>query len=169
MNSLCKKIEIIRQELDLENISSIQEKMMTDWIKTFQFSLLHRPDIFQNRVHINDLESFWRYAKENLAKHHGMNADEFSLYIKEMEWCFNNRNKNRFNILVDYLLEKSHIWLIYGLLIEGNLIYNYLVWSNILKIFFGYGLIILIIGKIITVAVKYKNPRCINFIPLIVA
>ena len=39
----------------------------------------------------------------------GMKANKFPLYIKEMEWCFNNRNKNRSNILVSYLLEKLHI------------------------------------------------------------
>ena len=35
-----------------------------------------------------------------------MKTDKFPSYIKEMDWYFNNRNKNRFDILVDYLLEK---------------------------------------------------------------
>ena len=70
----------------------------------------HSKIFTHGRVHINGLEGFWRYVKQNLAKHHGMKDDKFPLYIKEMEWCFNNRDKNRFNILVDYLLEKSRVY-----------------------------------------------------------
>ena len=54
----------------------------------------HSKIFVHGRVHINGLESFWSYAKQNLVKHHGMKVDKFPLYIKEMEWCFNNRNKN---------------------------------------------------------------------------
>ena len=70
----------------------------------------HNKIFVHGRVHINGLEGFWSYAKQNLAKHHGMKADKFPSYIKEMKWRFNNRDKNRFNILVDYLLEKSRAY-----------------------------------------------------------
>ena len=45
----------------------------------------HSKIFAHGRVHINGLEGFWRYAKQNLAKHHGMKADKFPLYAKEME------------------------------------------------------------------------------------
>lgn len=35
-------------------------------------------------VYINGIEGFWSYAKENMAKHHGVSPEKFLLYIKEM-------------------------------------------------------------------------------------
>ena len=40
----------------------------------------------KGKVHINGIEGFWSYAKQNLAKHHGMKPDKFPMHIKEMEW-----------------------------------------------------------------------------------
>ena len=44
-------------------------------------------------VYINGIEGFWSFAKENMAKHH-----KFLLYIKEMEWRYNNRDEDTFSI-----------------------------------------------------------------------
>ena len=55
----------------------------------------------KDKVHINGIEGFWSYAKQNLAKHHGMKPDKFPMYIKEMEWRYNN--KDRFMLLLNYL------------------------------------------------------------------
>lgn len=41
---------------------------------------------------INGIEGFWGYAKERLLKHHGMSADNFLLYLKEIEFRFNHRH-----------------------------------------------------------------------------
>lgn len=51
------------------------------------------------RVYINGLEGFWSYAKERLIKHHGVSKEKFPLYLKEMEFRYNNRDKNIFNLL----------------------------------------------------------------------
>ncbi len=33
-------------------------------------------------VYINGIEGFWSFAKENMAKHHGVSLGKFLLYIK---------------------------------------------------------------------------------------
>ena len=47
--------------------------------------------------HINGLEGFWSYAKERFRKYHGVNKQNYVLYLKEMEFRFNNRKTNIFN------------------------------------------------------------------------
>ena len=49
------------------------------------------------RNHINGIEGFWSYAKERFHKYHGINKRNYPLYLKEMEFRFNNRNKDIFN------------------------------------------------------------------------
>ncbi len=51
-------------------------------------------------VYINGIEGFWSFAKENMAKHHGVSPEKFLLYIKEMEWRYNNRDGRYFLIIV---------------------------------------------------------------------
>ena len=55
-------------------------------------------------VYINGIEGFWSFAKENMAKHHGVSPGKFLLYIKEMEWRYNNRDEDAFSLLLDYVL-----------------------------------------------------------------
>ena len=55
-------------------------------------------------VYINGIEGFWSFAKENMAKHHGVSPGKFLLYIKEMEWRYNNRDYNLFDLLLKYML-----------------------------------------------------------------
>jgi transposase len=50
------------------------------------------------------VEGFWSFAKERLIKHHGISKNKFLLYIKEMEWRYNNRDYNLFDLLVKYML-----------------------------------------------------------------
>jgi len=38
------------------------------------------------------------------AKHHGVSPSKFLLYIKEMEWRYNNRDEDTFSLLLDYML-----------------------------------------------------------------
>lgn len=40
---------------------------------------------------INGIEGFWAYAKERLAKHHGVSPNHFLFYLKETEYRFNHR------------------------------------------------------------------------------
>jgi len=57
------------------------------------------------RVYINGLEGFWSWAKERLIKHHGVSKTRFPLYLKELEFRYNNRNKNLFEIVLQFLTE----------------------------------------------------------------
>lgn len=59
----------------------------------------HSKRFSTGKVYINGLEGFWSYAKERLIKHHGVSKEKFPLYLKEMEFRYNNRHKNIFNLL----------------------------------------------------------------------
>jgi len=64
----------------------------------------HRYKFKQGKVYINGVEGFWSFAKERLIKHHGISKEKFPIYIKEMEWRYNNKGKDLFDLLVCYLL-----------------------------------------------------------------
>ena len=57
----------------------------------------------RGRTHINGIEGFWSFAKERFHKYHGINRQNYALYLKEMEFRFNSRNsdifKKMFNII----------------------------------------------------------------------
>ena len=57
----------------------------------------------KGRNHVNGLEGFWSFAKERFHKYHGIQKDNYHLYLKEMEFRYNNRNsdifKKMFNII----------------------------------------------------------------------
>jgi transposase len=55
------------------------------------------------KVYINGLEGFWSFAKERLAKFHGVSKQHFPLYLKEMEFRYNNRKNNLFPIITQKL------------------------------------------------------------------
>ena len=55
------------------------------------------------KVYINGLEGFWSFAKERLMKYHGVSQDKFPLYLKELEYRYNNRNKDLFVLLVQLM------------------------------------------------------------------
>ena len=52
----------------------------------------HGKRFAQGQVYINGLEGFWSYAKERLAKFHGVSREHFPLYLKEMEFRYNHRD-----------------------------------------------------------------------------
>ncbi|HDZ62861.1 MAG TPA: DDE transposase, partial [Nitrospirae bacterium] len=54
-------------------------------------------------VYINGLEGFWSYAKERIMKFHGVSKEKFPLYLKEMEFRYNNRNNDIFTLLAENL------------------------------------------------------------------
>ena len=49
--------------------------------------------------YFDGLEGFWSYAKQRLIKFHGVSKEKFPLYLKEMEFRFNNRNHDIFRLL----------------------------------------------------------------------
>ncbi len=63
----------------------------------------HKKRFSSGKVYINGVEGFWSYAKERLIKHHGVSKGKFPLYLKEMEFRYNNRHHPIFDILVQYL------------------------------------------------------------------
>ena len=65
----------------------------------------HQKRFSTGKVYINGLEGFWSYAKERLIKHHGVSSMKFPLYLKEMEFRYNNRKNPIFNLLADYLVD----------------------------------------------------------------
>ena len=63
----------------------------------------HAKRFSTGKVYINGLEGFWSYAKERFAKFHGVSKEKFPLYLKEMEFRYNNRHRNIFNLLIENL------------------------------------------------------------------
>ena len=63
----------------------------------------HKKLFASGKVYINGVEGFWSYAKERLIKFHGISIEKFPLYLKEMEFRYNNRDKNIFHLLAQYL------------------------------------------------------------------
>ena len=62
----------------------------------------HEDDKFvEGNNHINGIEGFWSYAKEMFRKYHGINKNNYPFYLKEMEFRFNNRDRNLFKLLID--------------------------------------------------------------------
>jgi len=61
----------------------------------------HAQRFSHGRVHINGLEGFWSYAKEKLAKHHGVSPHRFPLYLYEMQFRYNHRRADLFDLLLD--------------------------------------------------------------------
>ena len=68
------------------------------------FRVDHRDNKFTNgKSHINGIESFWSYAKRRLQKFNGINKKNFKLHLKECEFRFNNRDKNIYKLLLNFL------------------------------------------------------------------
>jgi transposase-like protein len=45
----------------------------------------------RDSIHINGMENFWSWAKEQMFKFHGVFRSNLFYYLKEMEWKFNHR------------------------------------------------------------------------------
>jgi len=59
----------------------------------------HGQQFSAGKVYINGLEGFWSYAKQRLAKFHGVSKEKFPLYLKEMEFRYNYREHDLFELL----------------------------------------------------------------------
>lgn len=77
-------------------------KVMTDEFKSYKGLIykgyIHRfvehdkDQYVKGSVHVNGMENFWSWAKERMYKFHGVFRRNLILYMKEIEWRFNNRN-----------------------------------------------------------------------------
>lgn len=65
----------------------------------------HQKYFSSGRVYINGLEGFWNWAKERLIKHHGVSKSRFPLYLKELEFRYNNRNQDLFDLVANNLCD----------------------------------------------------------------
>ena len=65
----------------------------------------HAKRFTSGKVYINGLEGFWSWAKERLIKHHGVSKENFPLYLKELEFRYNHRFTDIFEIVSDYLCD----------------------------------------------------------------
>jgi len=66
-------------------------------------NLDHKKFFANGKVYINGVEGFWSYAKERLIKFHGISKEKFPLYLKEMEFRYNNRGNGLFTLLAKNL------------------------------------------------------------------
>jgi len=65
----------------------------------------HGKQFANGRVYINGIEGFWSFAKERLMKYHGVDPQNFPLYLKEMEFRYNNRDQDLYDMLIQCLNE----------------------------------------------------------------
>jgi len=67
----------------------------------------HGKKFANGKVYINGIEGFWSFAKERLMKYHGVNPMKFPLYLKELEFRYNHRDRDLFNDLLQVLVGYS--------------------------------------------------------------
>ena len=69
----------------------------------------HGKKFANGKVYINGIEGFWSFAKERLLKYHGVDADKFPLYLKELEYRNNHRDRDLFDDLVQVLVGYNRV------------------------------------------------------------
>ena len=62
-------------------------------------SVNHQKRFARGKVYINGLEGFWSWAKERLIKHHGISPKWFPFYLKELEFRYNHRHEDVFELM----------------------------------------------------------------------
>ncbi len=71
------------------------------------FRVNHSNNEFANgERHINEIESFWSYAKRRLVKFNGVAKHTFYLHLKETEFRFNHRRANLYLEVLKLLRNK---------------------------------------------------------------
>jgi transposase len=60
----------------------------------------HSKTFGRGHNHINGIEGFWSFAKERFHKYHGINRANYPEYVKEMEFRFNHRHEQLYQLLV---------------------------------------------------------------------
>ena len=93
---------------EIKNRSDKGSVFYTDKFKSYKslkfyrkhLTIDHQKTFGRGKNHINGLEGFWSYAKERLLKYHGVSKENFILYLKEIEFRYNFRKQNIFNLLM---------------------------------------------------------------------
>ena len=65
----------------------------------------HSKRFSTGKVYINGLEGFWSWAKERLIKHHGVSKTSFPFYLKELEFRYNNRTADIFDLVANCMCD----------------------------------------------------------------
>ena len=63
----------------------------------------HRAEFAAGAAHINGIEGFWSYAKRLHRLCHGVDRDNFPVYLAEYEFRYNHRDDHLLTILFDRL------------------------------------------------------------------
>jgi len=109
-----KVVPNVKAETLMQQIKNKTEKgsvYYTDCFKSYKSlkqygkhsRINHEKSFGNGHNHINGLEGFWSFAKERFHKYHGINKDNYEMYLKEMEFRFNNRNSDIFNKLINMI------------------------------------------------------------------
>jgi transposase len=69
----------------------------------------HGKKFANGKVYINGIEGFWSFAKERLLKYHGVDAEKFPLYLKELEYRYNHRDRDLFDDLIQVLVGYNRV------------------------------------------------------------
>jgi transposase len=59
--------------------------------------------------YFSNMDRFWRYAKESLIKFRGTDYKNFLLYLKEVEFRFNNSDKELFDIICEKIAQNDEV------------------------------------------------------------
>jgi len=112
-------VENVSKETLMEAIKSKTKKgsvFYTDGFKSYadlkQYGkhnvMKHENDEFaKEKNHINGIEGFWSFAKERFHKYHGIDKQNYPLYLKEMEFRFNHRNESIYKLLIDICVRRQ--------------------------------------------------------------
>lgn len=68
----------------------------------------HQEVFAKGHCHINGIEGFWSYAKQLFLKCHGVDPENFPVYLKEYEFRFNHRKDDLSGILYQELIGDNH-------------------------------------------------------------
>lgn len=77
-----------------------------DW-KTSSRCTCGRDEYVREDTHINGIEGFWSYAKTWLYHYRGVPKQYFHVYLKEIEFRFNNREKDIFYELSKLMIKSA--------------------------------------------------------------
>ena len=69
------------------------------------YRIRHEETFARKYNHINGIENFWGFTKTKLKKYYGINRKYLYLYLKEMEFRFNNRKDPNLGLLMRKILK----------------------------------------------------------------
>ncbi len=76
-----------------------------DELGTHQVVTHNKDEYVRDYMHINSVEGFWSFAKNFLYAYRGVPKTYFPLYLKYIEFRYNHRDENLFDLLTDILVK----------------------------------------------------------------